>query len=80
VVDDHLRPHQCQPQLQGWAGQVGPAEVRWLIGVISTAPGDGDAGGGVAGAPFAAPVDGPVGATAAAAEAAAAKGGVGVGR
>jgi hypothetical protein len=59
VVDDHLCPHQPQPQLQWRAGQLVSAEVGRFIAVVSTAPGQGDAGGGVAGATLAAPVDGP---------------------
>jgi hypothetical protein len=59
MVHNHLSANQCQPQRQGRAGQVVPAEVSWLVGIIGTAPGDADAGGWVAGAALRAPVDSP---------------------
>lgn len=59
MVNYHLRPYQPQPQLKWRAGQVLSTEVGRFIGVVSTAPGQGDARGGVAWAPLAAPVDRP---------------------
>lgn len=64
MVDDHLCPHQPQPEAQCRTRQVVPAKVGWLVGIVSTTPRDGDAGDRVAWAPLAAPMDSPAGYTA----------------